>query len=358
MPRQKPSSVRLRRLVVKNFKALDFLDLEFPAPRMRHDPDVTVLGSKNGLGKTSVLEACASLYLSALEPDLFRVAYSGMPVDLANLFVRAGANETAISGEFTLDNSSVPNSSIELRLSKSGESALEYETRRPFNNIRENMRHDPKYLYRDIVQSFLLPLVAASPDPLIVPHLLYFHSYRKIQEGSMELGRILARRPSEHPVSQFKLALLRSMMSRADLFEDSPDEDAENTIAQLNILVNRYAGGTIDKLRETRDGTVEFRISTKGGGSFTFDGLSSGQKEIISTLFLIWQNTRKTPGIVLIDEPELHLNAEWHRDFIQQIHELAPDNQYIIATHSEDVFASVEEDRRVLLTAPARTADA
>ncbi len=29
---------------------------------------------------------------------------------------------------------------------------------------------------------------------------------------------------------------------------------------------------------------------------------------------------------------------------------MAPNNQYIMATHSEDVMDSVDEDRRVLLT--------
>jgi hypothetical protein len=331
---------------------------------MRHDPDVMVLGSKNGLGKTSVLEACGLLYLAALiAPNEFEMhRFPEMPVDLGDLFVRAGANECEISGKFTFDNASKRDSSVDLRFSRSGQTTIEGDTK-----SFEPMLNEPEFAHRGIVQRFLLPLVALSSDPLILPHLLYFHSYRKIQEGSPELGMMVEgerfsrrrfRPGSEYPVSQFKLALLRSMMSRAELFEESHDEDADSTIAQLNNLVNRYAGGTIDKLRPSGDNTVDFRISIKGGGSFTFDGLSSGQKEIISTLFLIWQNTRKAPGIVLIDEPELHLNAEWHKDFIQQVHELAPGNQYIIATHSEDVFASVEEDRRVLLTSPARTAGA
>jgi predicted ATP-dependent endonuclease of OLD family len=52
---------------------------------------------------------------------------------------------------------------------------------------------------------------------------------------------------------------------------------------------------------------------------------------------------------VLIDEPELYLNAEWHWSLIRNMCQLAPDNQYIIATHSQDVFEAVDEDRRILL---------
>jgi predicted ATP-binding protein involved in virulence len=90
-------------------------------------------------------------------------------------------------------------------------------------------------------------------------------------------------------------------------------------------------------------------VSAGNGASFAFDGLSSGQKEIISTLFLIWRHSQEEPCIVMMDEPELHLNAEWHADFVERLQEYGPRNQYILATHSEQIFGSVDEDRRALL---------
>ena len=52
---------------------------------------------------------------------------------------------------------------------------------------------------------------------------------------------------------------------------------------------------------------------------------------------------------MLIDEPELHLNAEWHSQFIRYLYKLAPHNQYIIATHSQYIAESVEPYQRLLL---------
>ena len=124
----------------------------------------------------------------------------------------------------------------------------------------------------------------------------------------------------------------------------------DDAITKLNELVSSYAGGTISKLRPSAESTIDFRVTpTNGGDSVTFDGLSSGQKEIISTLFLIWYHTKNNPSIVFIDEPELHLNSQWHRSFVDKLVKLAPQNQYLIATHSEDIMDSVSEDRRVLL---------
>jgi predicted ATP-dependent endonuclease of OLD family len=212
----------------------------------------------------------------------------------------------------------------------------------------------------DLMDRFVFSLVGFNSEPLIIPPVLYFHSYRKVMEGNPELGMMVEgertfrrsryRTDFEFPISAFKLQILRLMMGKARLFETLDDEHASDMLDKLNELVNRYSGGTIEKLRPSSDNTVDFRIyQSNGEKSFTFDGLSSGQKEIISTLFLIWYYSKTKPSIVLIDEPELHLNVEWHMDFVKQVHDLAPENQYIIATHSEDIFSSVEEDRRILL---------
>ena len=82
---------------------------------------------------------------------------------------------------------------------------------------------------------------------------------------------------------------------------------------------------------------------------FDFDDLSSGQKEIISTLFCIWFYTRYGKSIVLIDEPELHLNMSWQLMFVQMLKKIAPNNQYIMATHSEAVMRLVPFNHRILL---------
>ncbi len=358
--RKRNTGVKLRQLTVKNFKALDSITIEFPPPRMNNDPDIMVMGSRNGLGKTSVLEACALLFLAVvLEKEGFRNwLQPEMPLDLNDLLVRAGANQASIKGDFHLGAKVVP---VSLTLTRGGNAHVDGDV----TILRKQIEQSRLTIQaaRERAQSFLSSLVGLNTEPLLLTPFLYFHSYRKVQEGNPELGMMVEREyyrfvrhraRSEMPVSTFKLEILRSMMSQGGLFEDFDDVAAGTVLQTLNDLVEEYAGGHIEKLRTAPDNTIEFRIAPRDGGpSFTFDGLSSGQKEIISTLFLIWQYTRTQPGIVLIDEPELHLNVEWHHKFIRCLHRLSPQNQYIVATHSEDVFASVETDRRLLL-APVR----
>ena len=352
----KPSRPRatIRRISIRNYKGIDEVDLELPGPRMKRDPDVVVIGSRNGLGKTSILECC-SLLLSTLLTDRkqFSIVDPGLwPINLPDLLLRAGTGRFELNGEISLGGRSC---TMSFCVDRRGSARIVCEdlehVRSSFGVVEKN---------ESVGEDLLRVISGLSADPVVAESFLLFHSFRKVQEGNPELGMMAEdrsvgpfrlRRRSEFAASHFKMTVLRSLMQRADLFESLGAENPEVVIDTLNELLVFYAGGRISKLRPGADNTVDFRIAPDGGGeSFTFDGLSSGQKEIISTLFLVWYHTKDRPSVVLIDEPELHLNAQWHRSLVSKLFELAPANQYIVATHSADVMDSVEEDRRVILT--------
>lgn len=344
------TTLKLRSLSIQNFKAIDNLELDFPAPLMPNDPDIWVLGSRNGVGKTSVLEACAMLALSlSFGQSEFEFLWESrilreFRINPWDLLVRAGATNAVIKGNFELDGKSLP---ITVQFNRQGNFKVH-----PSRTV--TARGDKGV---DRADEFIRILSGVTGDPLIWSQFLYFHSYRKIQEGHPEFGSLVRNRPAERAgwgdgtfTSVFKIQVLRALMSLGGLFEGVDQQDAKEIIDTTNILLREYTGGEIGKLRPFGDNAIEFRINpAHGADSYTFDGLSSGQKEIISTLFLIWSATRNEPGVVLIDEPELHLNPEWHSSFVHNLAKLAPQNQYILATHSEDVFVSVDRDHRLLL---------
>jgi predicted ATPase len=83
----------------------------------------------------------------------------------------------------------------------------------------------------------------------------------------------------------------------------------------------------------------------ESGATFQIDGLSSGEKGLILTFLLIAQNVH-THGIVLLDEPELHLNPAVCRDLLQFfVDEFATkkDIQGIICSHSAEILAGTFE---------------
>ena len=64
--------------------------------------------------------------------------------------------------------------------------------------------------------------------------------------------------------------------------------------------------------------------------------LSSGEKQL---LILLTQTLlqEKQPYIFVADEPELSLHIEWQRNIIGAIHEINPNAQIIVATHSPEI---------------------
>ncbi|NQT34690.1 ATP-binding protein [bacterium] len=352
--------IRLRHLKIINFKAIDSLELDFPEPLMSNDPDILVIGSKNGVGKTSVLEACSLLFLAIVgDNEAFeKIHQSEVPVDIYDLLIRAGKQQAIIEGTFE---------------NKFGEAKVKVILNQSKRyNIKENIKTKINFRMGYVFSPetarklFLLPFLGLSVSPMMLSPFLYFHSYRKTREGDPELKDIVdsiqvyPRRGSGTPaflLSDFKDELVRLIMSNKDVYEDMDVDEAKAGLDKLNELVKYYTGGRIsEKLRPTPENKMGIRIIDPGSDesfpfyeSYPFDGLSSGQKEMITTLFTIWWHTRVHPGIILIDEPELHMNAEWHRMFINQLHELAPQNQYIISTHSEDIVSAVDKEHRVIL---------
>src|SRR5690606_5189298 len=76
-------------------------------------------------------------------------------------------------------------------------------------------------------------------------------------------------------------------------------------------------------------------VLLKGSTEFQINQASSGEKEIINFLFGIFAFNIKN-GIIVIDEPELHLHPRWQLVLLDLFEELSNEtkNQFIISTHS------------------------
>ena len=55
-----------------------------------------------------------------------------------------------------------------------------------------------------------------------------------------------------------------------------------------------------------------------------------------------WENPLEAPGILLIDEIELHLHPQWQQKIIPNLRVVFPKTQIIVATHSPQVLTTVE----------------
>lgn len=98
-----------------------------------------------------------------------------------------------------------------------------------------------------------------------------------------------------------------------------------------------FPGKSFDGPMPTADGNLDFPVSIEGGGKHDINELSSGEKEVLFG-YLRLRNSAPKYSIVLLDEPELHLNPALVRglpQFYQRHLSAELSNQIWLVTHSD-----------------------
>ncbi len=75
----------------------------------------------------------------------------------------------------------------------------------------------------------------------------------------------------------------------------------------------------------------------RNGSHIALEQLSSGEKQLLIILFTVFL-MEEQPYILLMDEPDISLHISWQQKLIDIIHELNPNCQLILSTHSPSIF--------------------
>ena len=57
----------------------------------------------------------------------------------------------------------------------------------------------------------------------------------------------------------------------------------------------------------------------------------------------------ETPGIIVIDEVELHLHPGWQKRILKDLTSVFPNIQFIVATHSPIIISSCKNENLILI---------
>ena len=85
----------------------------------------------------------------------------------------------------------------------------------------------------------------------------------------------------------------------------------------------------------------EILIQTSDGRNIGLASLSSGEKHILGILI---ETILVEGNSLLIDEPEISLDIDWQNRLIRSMHQLNPEAQLILATHSPEVMADLPDE--------------
>lgn len=78
------------------------------------------------------------------------------------------------------------------------------------------------------------------------------------------------------------------------------------------------------------------------------DQVSSGEIELLTMAGALVMNDLQE-GIILIDEPELHLHPQWQGVVLRALRQFAPKAQFIVASHADGPWDAASSWERVLL---------
>jgi len=168
----------------------------------------------------------------------------------------------------------------------------------------------------------------------------------KSQEYSKSINTIDQKEPSI-----FGLVRLRVAEKHFDLISQKfTEQECEVEANKLPFIITINKKLKIINLKckirlldlRTWQYSFEFIDLRRGSVIKDINSLSSGQKAIVHLVFEAYGRGDLKGGVIIIDEPEIHLHYQLQNEYLQVINEINIDQkcQYILVTHSEAMINS------------------
>ncbi len=353
--------MHIEKLHIQNFRGLQEIILNFP------QSNLAVLVGRNGAGKSSILD-CIAIMLAQFVARLR---------NSKKVEVRLTENDINIHSDSTVNTITILTGE---RKRLSWRMVQERVYRQNQNNYDE-MNKYIKSLQEDL---------KIKPD-LNLPVIIYYQTHRMLMKNPYTFNSKVSNKSQKYINYQF-YAYEKSLSSGVNDFQDffdwfKEEEDYENEIrlrengeyknpkienirrAIVKFLDN-FSHSNFSELRVVRStaerdfnfGHISSQpslIITKDRQDLKLEQLSEGEKMLLMLVTdLARRLTIANPssndalsgeGIVLIDEIEMHLHAQWQRNMIPSLTQTFPNCQFIVTTHSPQVLSAARRENVLIL---------
>lgn len=347
--------MKIKEISIKNFRCYENLNISL-------DDKYTLLIGSNGAGKTTILDAISialggyvsyfdrSNYGIIKDDSLYKMYELGSKIERTHQFpvcIKATGKIQESEAEW--------------------ERALKSERGRTSN---VNLKDITNYV------NVVSEKVSSGDKDLILPIIAYYGTGRlwmqkrdkKNQKSDYRISRLKGYVDCLSPISNEKLMLKwfedmtyiklqeGKMIPELEVVEKAVAQcykSVDNNIESVNIyfdvkskeleIITKYKNHEIEKLplRLLSDG-IKSTLSMVADIAYRMAILNPQLLENIKD---------KTPGIILIDEVDMHLHPAWQKKIINDLCNIFPSVQFIFTTHSPTVLSNVyAEHIRVLST--------
>jgi predicted ATPase len=380
-------AMHLTRLRINNFRALEEIDVSF-------DSRVSVIIGPNAIGKTTVLEAIrlakgilaprtqneanqVLISLGALSPHLPQRLFSAAMTNKPDFPLSVKCTYRLADDELALLRSVAPTMSTNIAQQSAGMSFTSPAQAQAF--LSSPMGHAALAASQVAVESEMQRVAASRIIELNLT--IDFRSsnifgefplqqamFAALEQARPPTGTLFSYFPADRALPSGEQPLQLGMADTVNQLESYNSQPQLKYQRLKNTIFNSIIGGSagrsdlrkqfqllFEKILRGKDlGEIGLNeigmlsipiIELESNGQFQIDGLSSGEKGLILTFLLIAQNVDNY-GLVLLDEPELHLNPAVCRDLLQFfVDEFAEKRniQGIICSHSAEILAGTFE---------------
>jgi predicted ATPase len=200
------------------------------------------------------------------------------------------------------------------------------------NTLNAEVRAAQSQGLANILRDVLVPKDRKTPTPVQNTDAAYANLTSFLQrQGS---SHIL---PSEAAFKQryAEDQALRSVVSDIDAVESRITEAMEPRARLQSLIGKMFAGG-----KSVLFGDDKIQVRLDDQREIPLGQLSSGEKQVLRLLI---EQLRVDISSILIDEPELSMHVDWQRELISSMRALNPHSQIILATHSPEIMAEVDD---------------
>lgn len=375
-------NLNIQSLKLRDYRCFERIDIDF-------HPQLTVLVAANGAGKTSILDAVAVAFGPFIGAFDEAVGKHFEASDIRQYRVRESRThemEYAAGGVRLEASGSIPGSAIDkfqTMLNKASESDRRPATwRRSLSGPTKSKTtiKDAKELIE--YGKRLQEAVRTPGGNALLPLVAYYGTGRLWQQKKLTENKKIERTSRTvgyadclDPASSYKafVAWFRYWNLNAKEARIIAQETGRTTTAtEFDGYIRSVAAAVNTCLEPVGWKDIEYSISRDAlvahhdlHGELPVELLSDGIRNMIGMVADIAFRTTKlnghlgsaaaseTPGIVLIDEVDMHLHPEWQQVVLQNLMRAFPLMQFIVTTHSPQVLSTVRRENIRVIDASA-----
>lgn len=334
----------LDKIHIMNFKGIEDAEFQF-------DSDFNLIIGNNGTGKTSILEAVSvglGAFLAGID-GLRGIHFSSDEIRRENELLGEGSNNiiyrtpTSVECHVILNHEDFyykrqkksvksSRSTIEPRdickaaaaLTQNSKSILPVISYQGISRISDQKRDKWKDVFEDDfsrVVGYTDCLDEASNTKLLT------NWFRRMEQVSWQRGK----RIGEYEAVKRAVETFMNQMMDAD---------------DITVF---YDKRTEELVYRSKEEELPLRLLSSGFRTLVGMVLDISYRMAILNPFLLDDLVNQTPGIVLIDEIDMHLHPRWQWNVVKALKLTFPKVQFIVTTHSPIVIASCKDEKLIVL---------